>query len=359
MAYSRDKILELPTYELLQNSRSAKPISTKEDSKRLKFYMNNLMDEVSKYVKDNAFTGDDKSYWDYIMKHFKASPENAQYFDYDKGMNFEYHNNYLKPLPSIGRYSPDSDMVYVTPHLGGLEQAVNYKKDRRDQIRTAIRTLRHELSHREQYKEALDNAELPHREGLNLRGVNVTSRARDLIDPDRQLEKPGNDYEWIEDPEEWVAMADEEGYSSRIFPKHPVLSRFLVFIHNLIDKETDPVKIDYLKKVRANWERRAAESAERGEVEISDERVKVDPEEEKLLKAAEGYKGTNNIQQQLLSEAQSDGIVGQAAVQLVNRVMQRLNKTESGAQGNNLAAQHDPVQRWKNLALRLQSMRSY
>jgi hypothetical protein len=81
--------------------------------------------------------------------------------------------------------------------------------------------------------------------------------------------------------------------------------------------------------------------------------------EERLLKAAEGYKGTANIKQQLLGEAAAAGVIGQEAVNLVSKVLSRLQKTETGAVGKTLGKAQDPNDRWRKLAARIQQLRSY
>jgi hypothetical protein len=81
--------------------------------------------------------------------------------------------------------------------------------------------------------------------------------------------------------------------------------------------------------------------------------------ENRLLKAAEGYKGSANIRQQLLSEATTAGVTGYIAVQLVNRVLKRLSKTESGTVGKTLGQAQDPNLRWQKLAARIKQLRSF
>jgi HEAT repeat protein len=82
-------------------------------------------------------------------------------------------------------------------------------------------------------------------------------------------------------------------------------------------------------------------------------------EENKLLKAAEGYKGTSNIRWQLLREAVADGFSTEEATQLVNKVLKRLNNTESGETGNAFGKVQDPIDRWAKLRERIAQLRSF
>ena len=77
----------------------------------------------------------------------------------------------------------------------------------------------------------------------------------------------------------------------------------------------------------------------------------------KLLKAAEGYKGTDNIEEQLLAEAASDGYDGAIGQRLVDRVMLRLEKTESGKKGGKLGVAHNPNTQWANLVAAIRNLK--
>jgi hypothetical protein len=70
-------------------------------------------------------------------------------------------------------------------------------------------------------------------------------------------------------------------------------------------------------------------------------------EENKLLKAAEGYKGTSGIKQQLVGEAETDGFDFNEAQRIVDTVLQRLKKTESGKNGGAFGTPHKATDRYK------------
>jgi hypothetical protein len=72
----------------------------------------------------------------------------------------------------------------------------------------------------------------------------------------------------------------------------------------------------------------------------------VQAEENKLLKAAEGYKGTPNVKSQLRAEAMTDGITGDEAEAILNNVMARLQKTESGKNGGAFGTPHKAKDRY-------------
>lgn len=84
-----------------------------------------------------------------------------------------------------------------------------------------------------------------------------------------------------------------------------------------------------------------------------------DDEVNKLLKAAEGYKGTDNIYNQLLYEAMSDGYKGDYAKDVVEKVLSRLNKSESGKKGGKLGVAHDPTKQTNRLAKIISELRNY
>lgn len=80
-------------------------------------------------------------------------------------------------------------------------------------------------------------------------------------------------------------------------------------------------------------------------------------EEIKLLKAAEGYKGTRNIKEQLIREASTDGY----APDIINIVMQRLQNTEkhSTHKGNKFGVAHNPNKQYQTLSLFIRQLRGY
>ena len=81
--------------------------------------------------------------------------------------------------------------------------------------------------------------------------------------------------------------------------------------------------------------------------------------EETLLKAAEGYKDTKNIRTQLLKEALLYDISIEEAIELVDKVLARLEKTESGKQGNAFGIAHNPVTQTRNISDRIASLKSW
>jgi hypothetical protein len=78
-------------------------------------------------------------------------------------------------------------------------------------------------------------------------------------------------------------------------------------------------------------------------------------EETKLLKAAEGYKGTRSIKEQLTREAYTDGY----APDIVNIVLRRLHNTEkhSTRKGNKLGVAHNPNKQYQTLSLFIRQLR--
>ena len=80
-------------------------------------------------------------------------------------------------------------------------------------------------------------------------------------------------------------------------------------------------------------------------------------EEIKLLKAAEGYKGTRGIKEQLIREASTDGY----SPDIVNIVLQRLRNTEKQAdcKGNKFGIAHNPNKQYQALSLFIRQLRSY
>ena len=80
-------------------------------------------------------------------------------------------------------------------------------------------------------------------------------------------------------------------------------------------------------------------------------------EEQKLLKAAEGYKGTRNIKEQLVREASTDGY----SPDIVNIVLQRLRNTEmqSDCKGNKFGIAHNPNKQYQTLSLFIRQLRGY
>jgi hypothetical protein len=79
-------------------------------------------------------------------------------------------------------------------------------------------------------------------------------------------------------------------------------------------------------------------------------------EENKLLKAAEGYKGTTGIRQQLEGEADADGFTFDQAKQIIDRVLKRLAKTESGKNGGAFGTPHKAEDRYKAIKSAMKGM---
>jgi hypothetical protein len=69
-------------------------------------------------------------------------------------------------------------------------------------------------------------------------------------------------------------------------------------------------------------------------------------EENKLLKAAEGYKGTPDIEGQLAGEAKTDGLTDDEVKAVVSQVLSRLKKTESGKNGGAFGTPHKAEDRY-------------
>jgi hypothetical protein len=81
--------------------------------------------------------------------------------------------------------------------------------------------------------------------------------------------------------------------------------------------------------------------------------------ENKLLKAAEGYKGTANVKKQLIAEAKTDGLDDEEAAAIVDKVLKRLNKTETGKRGSTLGKAQNPYARVKRLSALIAGLRSW
>lgn len=81
--------------------------------------------------------------------------------------------------------------------------------------------------------------------------------------------------------------------------------------------------------------------------------------ENTLLKAAEGYKGTGNIKQQLLSEASTQGVTGEDAEAVVDRVLQRLQKTERNRKGGAFGVPHSAQSRTQRIRETIQRLKDF
>ena len=81
-------------------------------------------------------------------------------------------------------------------------------------------------------------------------------------------------------------------------------------------------------------------------------------EEIKLLKAAEGYKGTKNIRGQLEREASTDG---EHSKIIIDRVMKRLANTEKNLSqtGSKFGVAHNPNKQYQTLSLFIKQLRAY
>jgi transcriptional regulator len=79
--------------------------------------------------------------------------------------------------------------------------------------------------------------------------------------------------------------------------------------------------------------------------------------EKKLFKSAEGYKGTSNIRKQLEAEARANGLEGDELNEVVNKVLEKLSKTEQPDIGSKFGVAHDPVKQHNNLAALISQMR--
>lgn len=80
-----------------------------------------------------------------------------------------------------------------------------------------------------------------------------------------------------------------------------------------------------------------------------------------LLKAAEGYKGTTNIKQQLLKEAAAKGVTGDAADTIVSQVLRRLQRTERNGKktGSAFGVPHKAVDQTQRIRETIQRMKDY
>lgn len=81
--------------------------------------------------------------------------------------------------------------------------------------------------------------------------------------------------------------------------------------------------------------------------------------EETLLKAAEGYKGTKNIKQQLTKEALANGLNKAQAKLIVRNVLMRLDKTESGKQSNAFGVAHNARDQTKHIIERISELKDF
>jgi hypothetical protein len=79
--------------------------------------------------------------------------------------------------------------------------------------------------------------------------------------------------------------------------------------------------------------------------------------ENTLFQAAQGYKGTDNIENQLMQEAITKGLADDEAKAVVSKVLKRLKGTETGKKGNALGVAHNPVKQKNMLAVKIAEMR--
>jgi hypothetical protein len=84
-------------------------------------------------------------------------------------------------------------------------------------------------------------------------------------------------------------------------------------------------------------------------------------ETNKLLKAAEGYKGTDHIREQLLRECMTDGYVSPEADDIVDNVLERLSNTEQhlSVTGPAMGKAQDPQKRYRHMVDVVQGLHSY
>jgi hypothetical protein len=177
---------------------------------------------------------------------------------------------------------------------------------------------------------------------------------------ERLLQQGPNGMDWIDKPTEWNAIAREIGYIvhrtgtpvntdaiTKLDKELGGALHYVEWMHNISTKKwPNALK----QKVSAIFFNKIKEAAEIGEFKVSDEDLKEPSLEQKLLTAAEGYKGTDDIGMQLLMEAQASGLDTRQATALVQRVLARLNKTETGRTGGAFGVPHDPVKQKNNLA---------
>jgi hypothetical protein len=79
-------------------------------------------------------------------------------------------------------------------------------------------------------------------------------------------------------------------------------------------------------------------------------------EEAKLLQAAAGYKGSPKIKEQLIREAETDGLLPEDAEAMADRVIARLGKSESGKKGGAFGTPHKAEGRYAAIKKALNSL---
>jgi hypothetical protein len=279
-------------------------------------------------------------------------------------------------LNRIGHYNPIKDSVYVEP-LTNLERSDMYDKDDwgvKKLYKQMLGTLRHELSHRQQYYEGHDK--LVHKYGTtDLGSANINAATivneHNKYDPNELLKDGLDNDEWEQRPIEWTAVADEAGYMLRkvfnyanlpnnndeledeLYKLGGNFPRIINVFQGLMNAN-EPNVVAAAKQARDVWLNRVRESYELGNVKISDERLK-----NKLVKAGEGYKGTSNIREQLLAEAAANGVTGETAEALINQVLEKINNTETNQVGKTLGQAQDPNARYRRMASIISQLRSY
>jgi hypothetical protein len=176
--------------------------------------------------------------------------------------------------------------------------------------------------------------------------------------------------EWGMAPAEWDAFARQVGYLAyennlpittpdeivEVASKLPNSQKILHGIQ-VLGKEYDPRVADdilnnFYKKIRQYKDIGDFEFAGGGYVQGT----ALVEEENKLLKAAEGYKGTDNIKDQIASEAKADGFDDSEVKILISNVLARLKKTESGKNGGAFGTPHKANDRYNAIRTRLKEV---
>jgi hypothetical protein len=363
-------------------------ISTKRDIQHIKDTIRNAVQRAKDLGSMDALVKDKDNYLDSNIKSKKGLSTIVYNMPYlrDRVLRNDYpKKDYQDKLSRAGYYNPTFDEVRIEPKFNFFDFYSNNSADKQlnEKLLSAPLTLRHELSHREQYRNAL-NYPKPTSYDKNLLVVGTADAdALKYFDPDNNgLTDYIDTQVWEENPEEWLAVADEVGYylhlqkEKGININYPISKETILDIVNSNDntiprtlknnlraiaelfmlraRDTDP---EIWENVMQQFIKRVNESYNIGETEISDENLK--DFEGAMLKKAEYYDGGKDIESQLYAEAINAGCSEQEASEVVARVMKRLAKTKTGRKGGALGVAHQPTDQYKAIASRMKDMHSY
>jgi hypothetical protein len=211
--------------------------------------------------------------------------------DFNKVADISYDKLHPDQEDAIGRlgrdgyYHPLYDSIHVEPFIYG-SRPTTYKNMSKDThaadilYKKMLSILRHELSHRQQQYESYDKKP----------ATIVEANESERYDPDHLLTSSLDSNKWTNQPIEWTAVADEVGYmlhmlkpnlnissdkaiEDALYNKHYNFTRITDLLSTLILSNNKYISLAASNAYNV-WLNRIRESFERGNVKISDERVK-------------------------------------------------------------------------------------